>query len=209
MENGLPMQINTNKRNIEDVRERLATCKSSNDLDSLFLAAYVDIYSMLSNIYVDFEKNDFFNQMTADLTIGDQEKSRDTITLDSGSSNSGYGSIYPMKAYYLALDTITYTVGSIERIFDELITSKHVSISRHRLICRMIVTFCELRLKMDFPETSMNLRQTLLTSSTTALSTANQRASIISNLSAITNISQSNSSTGSIVGRRKDELDFF
>lgn len=211
MENGLPMQINTNKKNIEHAREKLANSKLMDDLDDLFCPSFVDIYSMLINVYAEFEKSDFYVQMIADLTTGDvSDKSRDNLSIDSNNSTLGCGSIYPMKAYYTALDSITYTVGCMERIYDEQIASKRVSINRHRIIRRMIVGFCEQRLKIDFPESNINLRQSLLTEPDTASSSENQRSSIISNVStALSNISQSNSTTHSIIGRRKDELDLF
>ncbi len=205
------MQINTNKKNIEYAREKLAKSKLMDDLDDLFCHSFVDIYSMLINVFAEFEKSDFYVQMIADLTTGDvSDKSRDSLSVDSNISTLGCGSIYPMKAYYTALDSITYTVGCMERIYDEQIASKRVSINRHRIIRRMIVSFCEQRLKIDFPESNMNLRQSLLTEPDTYSSPENQRSSIISNVStALSNISQSNSTTHSIIGRRKDELDLF
>lgn len=208
MENGIPMQINTNKKNIEDARDKLANCKTLTDFDEIFCPAFIDIYSMLLNVYADFERSDFYTQMMTDLTTGDAaDKAHDSLLIDS---KCGSGSIYPMKAYYSALDSITYTVGCMERIFDERIASKRVSINRHRIIRRMIVSFCEQRLKMDFPESTLNLRQSLLTDpEETSASTVNQRSSIISNISAMSNISQSNSSNASVIGKRKDELDLF
>lgn len=199
MENGLPMQINTNKKVIEEARKEL----ESNNLDGMFCAAYEDIYSMLTNVYADFEKNAFYTQMISDLTTAEPDKSRDNLSVDSGNSSCSCGSIYPMKAYYSALDLITYTVGSMEKVFDERIASKRVSVNRHRLIRRMIVVFCEQRLKIDFPESTLDMRQSLLTESET-----NPRASIISNISALSNISQGNSNE-SVKRKRKDELDLF
>lgn len=211
MENGLPMQINTNKKNIEDARQKLANSKVTTDLDDLFCPSFVDIYSMLINVYADFEKSDFYNQMIADLTTGDNsDKSRDNLSVDSNTSTLGGGSIYPMKSYYVALDSLTYTVGCMERIYDERIASKRVSINRHRIIRRTIIGFCEQRLKLDFPESNMNLRQSLLTEPDLSSSPENQRSSILSTVSsAMSNISQANSNSHSIIGRRKDELDLF
>jgi len=95
----------------------------------------------------------------------------------------------------------------MEKIFDEKIASKRVSINRHRQIRRMIVGYCEQRLKMDFPESTLTLRQSLLTDAVS--SSVNPRASIISSVSALSNISQSNSVTSSFRGKRKDELDLY
>lgn len=201
MENGLPMQININTKIIEEARQDL---KSSQNLDKLFCPAFEDIYSMLNNVYADFEKNEFYNQMISDLTIAEPEKSHDNLSIDQSNSCS-CGSIYPMKSYYNALDSITYTVGCMEKIFDEKIATKRISVNRHRLIRRMIVGYCEQRLKMDFPESTLDLRQSLLTDTS---SSVNHRASVISNLSGLSNISQSNS-ISSFKGKRKDELDMY
>lgn len=207
MENGLPLQINTNNQNIEAVREQLKSAKHSEDLDGLFSTSYIDIYSMLIHVYADFEKNDFFVHMTSDLTTSEAEKQRDSLSDDPFSSCT-CGSIYPMKAYYTALDSITYNIGNMEKIFDNQIISKRMSVNRHRLIRRLIVGFCEQRLKMDFPESTMTMRQSLLTDPGSS-EPVNPRSSIISNLSILSNCSQSNSSTTSLVGKRKDELDMF
>ena len=203
MENGLPMQINTNTKIIKDVLHDL----KSQNLDEIFCAAYDDIYNMLINVYTDFEKTEFYNQMISDLTTAEPEKSRDNLLIDQSNSSCSCGSIYPMKSYYCALDTITYTIGCMEKIFDEKIASKRVSINRHRQIRRMIVGYCEQRLKMDFPESTLTLRQSLLTDAVS--SSVNPRASIISSVSALSNISQSNSVTSSFRGKRKDELDLY
>lgn len=203
MENNLPMQINTNKVIIEEAREKLNQCKECRDFDHLFNPAYSDIYAMLMSVYTEFERSDFYLQMLSDLTAPENEKARDNLSLDQNNSNC-CASIYPMKAYYSALDSITYSVGCMEKIYDEQIASKRVSINRNRQIRRMIVTFCEKRLKMDFPESTLNLRQSLLTDpEATASISDNHRASIISNVSALSNVSQSNSV------KRKDELDLF
>lgn len=199
MENGLPMQINTNTKIIETTRNDL----KSQNLDEIFCAAYDDIYSMLIHVYSDFEKSEFYNQMISDLTTAEHEKSHENLSVDQTIS---CGSIYPMKSYYCALDSITYTVGCMEKIFDENIASKRVSVNRHRLIRRMIIEYCEKRLKMDFPESALNLRQSLLID--TESPSVNPRASILSNVSASSNISQSNS-VASLKGKRKDELDLY
>ena len=144
--------------------------------------------------------------MLNDLTAPESEKDRDNLSINSsGNANSNCcSSIYPMKAYYNALDSITYSVGCMERIYDEHMASKRISINRNRQIRRMIASFCEQRLKMDFPESTLNLRQSLLTDPEINLSPSdNQRSSIISNLSILSNASQSNSV------KRKDELDLF
>lgn len=206
MENGLPMQININTKIIEEARQELQSSQTQN-LDNTFSSAFEDIYSMLINVYSDFEKTELFNQMISDLTTSaESEKFHDNLSIDqSNSSSCSCGSIYPMKAYYSALDSITYTVGCMEKIFDEKIASKRISVSRHHQIRRMIVGYCEKRLKMDFPESSLDLRQSLLTD---ASSSNNQRASITSNLSGLSNISQSNS-VKSFKSKRKDELDMY
>lgn len=205
MENGLPMQINVKKAIIEEAREKLERGSECNDFGQLFDPAYEDIYGMLMNVYNDFEKSDFYTNMMNDLTSPETEKVHDNLAIDASSSNANCcGSIYPMKAYYNALDSITYSVGCMEKIYDEQIASKRISINRNRQIRRMITSFCEQRLKMDFPESSMNLRQSLLTEAEGNSSiSGNQRSSIVSNLSALTNTSQSNSV------KRKDELDLF
>ena len=68
MENGLPMQINTKNAIIEEARKKLDKCSECKDFDLLFNPAHLDIYSMLVNVYNDFEKSDFYIQMTNDLT---------------------------------------------------------------------------------------------------------------------------------------------
>ena len=208
MENGLPMQINTKNAIIEEARKKLDKCSECKDFDLLFNPDHLDIYSMLVNVYNDFEKSDFYIQMTNDLTTSEAEKTRDNLTIGSPTSSSSSsncaGSIYPLKAYYTALDSISFSVGCMEKIFDEKIASKRVSINRNRQIRRMIASFCEHRLKMDFPESTLNLRQSLLTDPDANTSVSgNPRSSIISNLSALSNTSQSNSV------KRKDELDLF
>lgn len=203
MENGLPMQINVNKKIIEDAREAIK-CPNPKNFDEIFTPAYQDIYSMLTNVYNDFENNEFYCHMISNLTS--ESESRDYLSMDQSTSSSYGGSIYPMKAYYSALDSITYTVGCMEKVYDDQIASKRTSVNRHRLIRRMIVGFCEQRLKMDFPESTLNLRQSLLTDP--GSDSVNTRASIISNLSVLSNISQSNS-VGSVKVKRKDALDLF
>lgn len=203
MENGLPMQININKKIIEDARDALQYPNPIN-FDEIFSPAYQEIYNMLTNVYSDFEKNEFYGKMISDLTS--ESEAHDSLSMDQNPSISYGGSIYPLKAYYNALDSITYTVGCMEKIFDEQIASKRISVNRHRIIRRMIVGFCEQRLKMDFPESTLNLRQSLLTNS--GSDSINPRASIVSNLSVLSNISQSNSAL-SVKVKRKDELDLF
>lgn len=205
IENGVPLQINTDNKNIEAARNQIKSATKIEDLDDLFTSTYLDIYSMLINVYAEFEKNDFFIQMISDLTTLETEKLKDGISEDSCSSCSG-GSIYSMKAYYNALDSISFTIGSMEKLFDDEITSKRMSTNRHRLIRRLIVCFCESRLKMDFPESSMAMRQTLLADPD--CEPIDPRSSIISNLSAFSNCSQSNS-LSVVVGKRKDELDMY
>lgn len=206
MENGLPMQINTKKQIIEEARNDL---KNGENLDKIFRSTFMDIFSMLLTVYTEFEHGEFYNQMITDLTTVDSTNKQDILSIGSNSNFPNNlmtcGSIYPMKAYYNALDRITYAVGNIEKIFDEQMVSKRVFMNRHRTIRRMIINFCEQRLKLEFPESQMNLRQSLLTD--TEKSSVNSRNSILSTLS---NISQSNSnSSGSNVGRRKDELELF
>lgn len=187
----------------------LSECTEQRDFELLFNTAHLDIYSMLMNVYNEFEKSDFYTQMINDLSTPGLEMSRDNLALDSssGSSSNGgnaCGSIYPMKAYYNALDLIAYSVGCMEKVYDEQMASKRVSLNRNRQIRRMIVSFCEQRLKMDFPESSLNLRKSLLTDPDANISVSgNQRSSIISNFSVFSNTSQSNSV------KRKDELDLF
>lgn len=204
MENGLPMQINTNNTIIEDVRKKLTDSKQQDDLDNLFNPAKVDIYVMLMNVYNDFERSDFYTKMINDLTTPEIEMSRDNLAIYSSQTGYSCGSIYPMKSYYSVLDLITYSIACMEKIYDEHMASKRISVNRNRQIRRMIVNFCEQRLKMDFPESTLNLRKSLLTDPDASLSMAeNQRSSVISNSSYLSNTSQSNSV------KRKDELDLF
>lgn len=207
MENGIAMQINTKKEIIEAVREALMDSTEEKDcLLKLFCPAYMDIYSMLVNVYADFEKNEIHKQMLADLSAAGE--SHDAFAMES--SNSSARSIYPQKAYYTALDLISASIGSMEKIYDDQIASKRISINRHRQTKRLIVSFCEKRLKLDFPESSLDLRQSLLTDISESIQTANNRASLISNLSVLSNASQSNSNSSNSIGRkRKDELDLF
>lgn len=204
MENGLPMQINTKKQIIDAARTDL---KNNENLDTIFNPTFIDIFSMLLNVYSEFEYGEFYNQMIADLTTVDSSN-KDIFSFRSKSNLSNNllscGSIYPMKAYYSALDRITYAIGSMEKIYDDKIVSNRVSINRYRIIRRMIINFCAQRLKLEFPESEMNLRQSLLTDTDTDASSVNNRISILSNTS------QSNSnSSASNVGRRKDELELY
>lgn len=203
MENGLPMQINTKKQIIEAARNDL---DNNENLDKVFCPSFIDIFSMLLNVYSEFESGELYNQMIIDLTTNDSSNKEDVLSVQSKSSFSNNllscGSIYPMKAYYSALDRITYAISSMEKIYDDQIVSKRISINRHRIIRKMIINFCTQRLKLEFPESDMNLRQSLLTD--TDASSVTNRTSILSN------ISQSNShSSDSNVGRRKDELEFY
>jgi hypothetical protein len=177
------------------------------NLTGLFEDAHAEIYSMLQNVYADFEKNDYFLQMYMDLISAEAETFSDIISEDSQIDSSASGSIYPMKAYYMALDSVTCTIGAIEKLYEEQIASKRISMSRNKIIRRMVASYCEKRLKIDIPDNLIELRQSILNSNDTA--SINPRSSIVSFHSAMSNVSQSNSSSSLIGGKRKDELDLF
>lgn len=214
MEDGLPMQINTKKENIETVRDCLRNNNNTYKLDTIFQPSYTDIYSMLMGLYTEFEKHEYYLVMMSDLNISDcVSNPRDELSssIDSTPSlNINCGSIYPVKAYYCALDRISYIVGCMGNLYHGTIPEKRVSINRHNIIRRMIALFCEQRLQLEFHNDSFTLRQSLLTNDerVTLPLDNNPRASIISSTSSLSNFSQSNASSLS-VGRRKDELDMF
>ena len=204
MENGLPMQINTKKQIIDAARNDL---DNNENLDKVFHPTFIDIFAMLLNVYSDFKNSEFYTQMIADLTTIDSSNKEDVLSVQSKSNFSNNllscGSIYPMKAYYNALDRISQAISSMEKIYDDQIVSKRISISRHQIIRRMMINLCKQRLKLEFPESEINLRQSLLTD-TDASSSVTNRTSILSN------ISQSNSHlSASNIGRRKDELELY
>lgn len=186
LENNQPLQVNAKTEYVKKDRQTLINMDCC-----LFENAYNEIFSMMHSLYQQFETDELYHCMVAELTVN--ENSHDNLARLSAMNASG--SIYPLRAYHLILERISYALDNFENFYEAGLVSKRSSINRRRLLRRAIHNFCEQRLQMDFPDS--RIIQSMLTESSET--TRNYRLSVLSNTS------QSNGSIASL--RRKDALD--